>query len=63
MSFVKAKVKPKVQWLLTELAKDSQYNEAQILEKLVNRVEKHIAKGGTISDTVKDIFSGIGAEL
>lgn len=54
---------PKVQFLLTEIAKDSQYDEAQVLEKLVGKMEKYVANGGSIKDSIKDIFSGIGAEL
>lgn len=56
-------LKPKVQFLLTEIAKDSQYDEAQVLEKLVSKMEKYVANGGSIKDSIKDIFSGIGAEL
>ena len=56
-------LKPKVQFLLTEIAKDSQYDEAQVLEKLVIKMEKYVANGGSIKDSIKDIFSGIGAEL
>ena len=62
MSFVKT-LRPKVQFLLTEIAKDSQYDEAQVLEKLVGKMEKYVANGGSIKDSVKDIFAGIGAEL
>ena len=62
MSFVKT-LNPKVQFLLTEIAKDSQYDEAQVLEKLVGKMEKYVANGGSIKDSVKDIFAGIGAEL
>ena len=61
-SFVKT-LNPKVQFLLTEIAKDSQYNEAQVLEKLVGKMEKYVANGGSVKDSVKDIFAGIGAEL
>ena len=61
-SFVKT-LNPKVQFLLTEIAKDSQYDEAQVLEKLVSKMEKYVANGGSIKDSVKDIFAGIGAEL
>tara|TARA_Y100000768_G_scaffold382854_1_gene363917 strand:+ start:4510 stop:4701 length:192 start_codon:yes stop_codon:yes gene_type:complete len=63
MSFVKTQVSPKVQLLLTEIAKDSQYDEAQVLEKLVGKMEKYVANGGSVKDSVKDIFAGIGAEL
>ena len=63
MSFVKTRVSPKVQSLLTEIAKDSQYDEAQVLEKLVSKMEKYVSNGGSIKDSVKEIFSGIGAEL
>ncbi len=61
-SFVKT-LNPKVQFLLTEIAKDSQYDEAQVLEKLVGKMEKYVANGGSLKDSVKDIFAGIGAEL
>ena len=63
MSFVKTQVSPKVQSLLTEIAKDSQYDEAQVLEKLVSKMEKYVSDGGSIKASVKDIFAGIGAEL
>tara|TARA_R100000781_G_C3994463_1_gene98107 strand:+ start:296 stop:475 length:180 start_codon:yes stop_codon:yes gene_type:complete len=56
-------LKPKIQWLLSELAKDSSLNEAEVLEKLVSKMEKYTAQGGTLDDSVKDIFAGIGAEL
>ncbi len=63
MSFVKTRVKPKLQSLLTDLAKGSHLNEAEVLERLVGKMEKYVSDGGSLKDSVKDIFSGIGAEL